>query len=125
MKTLTEQGFRLIGTFGVDSGQAMITDPCYLDKWKPWDSKEEPFENHKEKAGEYGYLGAAGLTLSKGYGQFGLYDGVVFTTGIGDGVYPVYARFENIGTPEMPDERIAQVVIDFFGEFDPDGELED
>lgn len=101
--TLTE-----IGSFSVDSGQAIIGDPCYLDEWQNWD-KEEPFENHVEKAGQYGYLGACGVTLKEGYGMLGMGSAVAFTTGYGDGVYPVYAEFTEDG-------RIAKVVIDFVGE---------
>ncbi len=97
-----------IGSFSVDSGQAMVGDPCYLDEWQNWD-ESEPFENHVEKAGQYGYLGACGVTLSKGYGMVGMGSGIVFTTGYGDGLYPVYAEINDDG-------RVAKIVIDFIGE---------
>jgi hypothetical protein len=97
-----------IGSFSVDSGQAIVGDPCYLDEWQNWD-ESEPFENHVEKAGQYGYLGACGVTLKEGYGMLGMGSAVAFTTGYGDGLYPVYAEFTEDG-------RIAKVVIDFVGE---------
>ncbi len=61
----------LIGQFSVDSGLAIIGDPCYLDDWKLWDSENVKFEEHSNRAGEYGYLGAANATLGKGFGELG------------------------------------------------------
>lgn len=107
-----------IGNFGVDSGQVLITDPCYLDKWENWDDREEPFDNHNNKRGEYGYLGACGVTLTEGHGPLSGFLGVVSTTGWGDGLYPVYAK---IGE----DDRVAMLVIDFFGELDESGEVDE
>jgi hypothetical protein len=111
-----------IGNFAVDSGQAMIGDPCYLDEWKPWDSTVDKFEDHPKHAGEYGYLGACNATLTEGYGELNRGSGVVFTTGYGDGLYPVYAIMNEDG-------RIAGVFVDFVGvvedeDFDED-EFED
>ena len=34
MQGIVIEGLELVGTFGVDSGQAMVGDPCYLDQWK-------------------------------------------------------------------------------------------
>jgi len=96
----------LIGSFSVDSGQAMVGDPCYLDEWEPWNDKVDNFDKHVDKAGEYGYLGACGATLKEGYGVLGNGSAVAFTTGYGDGFYPVYAEFND-------DERITKVVIVF------------
>jgi hypothetical protein len=101
-----------VGSFSVDSGQAMVGDPCYLDDWEPWASNStEPFDKHVEKAGQYGYLGACGVTLKEGYGTLGTGSAVVFTTGYGDGVYPVYADINEDG-------RIVKVVIVFEDEDD-------
>jgi hypothetical protein len=99
------------GSIGVDSGQAMIGDPCYLDGWKPWNSEEMKFEDHNLVPGEYGYLGACNATLTKGYGQLGAADAVVFSTGYGDGLYPVYVKLNEDG-------RIAMAVVDFTNELD-------
>jgi hypothetical protein len=100
-KTLT-----YIGSFSVDSGQAIVGDPCYLDTWENWNSEENNFEDHETKAGEYGYLGACGVTLKEGYGTLGMGSAVAFTTGYGDGVYPVFANINEDG-------RITKIVIDF------------
>lgn len=99
----------LIGHFAVDSGQAMVGDPCYLDEWEPWNDKVDNFDKHVEKAGEYGYLGASGVTLDKGYGELGHSTAVVFSTGYGDGLYPVYAELNEDG-------RVAKIVIEFIGD---------
>ena len=101
---------QLIGEFSVDSGQAMVGDPCYLDEWKPWNSEENNFADHVNKKGEYGYLGACEATLGKGFGQLGEASAVAFSTGYGDGLYPVYAQINDEG-------RVALVVIDFTGEY--------
>lgn len=93
-----------IGSFSVDSGQAIVGDPCYLDEWELWNNGEA--FDYQSKAGEYGYLGACGVTLKEGYGVLGNGSAVAFTTGYGDGFYPVYAEFNDDG-------RIAKVVIVF------------
>ena len=48
MNTTLLSGLTYAGTFAVDSGQAMVGDPCYLDKWEPW-ANGTPFE-HEEKS---------------------------------------------------------------------------
>jgi hypothetical protein len=99
----------LIGRFAVDSGQAMIGDPCYLEEWKPWQSDEIAFDEHHNKVGEYGYLGACNATLTKGYGELNAGSSVVFNTGYGDGVYPVYAELDEDG-------RIVKITVNFIDE---------
>ena len=101
----------LIGQFSVDSGQAIIGDPCYLDEWQNWDRDKDSFESHANKVGEYGYLGACNATLSKGFGELGEQSAVAFSTGYGDGLYPVYANINEDG-------RVGLVVIDFTGEYE-------
>jgi hypothetical protein len=103
-----------IGWFAVDSGQAMIGDPCYLDNWEPWNDKAEEFSNYPSHKGKYSYLGASEATLTKGYGELGTGQAVVFTTGYGDGYYPVYAEMNEDG-------RIAKVLV----MFEPDNDLID
>ena len=99
----------LIGHFAVDSGQAMVGDPCYLNEWELWDDKTEDFNNYVNHKGNYSYLGSANATIDKGYGELGLGKSVVFSTGYGDGYYPVYAEMNEDG-------RIARIVIEFISE---------
>lgn len=107
------EGLTLIGHIAVDSGQAMVGDPCYLDNWEPWVSEVDNFEDHVNKKGQYGYLGACNATLTEGFGQLGSADAVVFSTGYGDGIYPVYAKLNGETTVDM-------VVIDFTGALSDD-----
>ena len=109
MNTTTLTDLVYAGSFAVDSGQAMVGDPCYLNNWEPWTNGTE--FDHEAKAGTYGYLGACGVTLKEGYGQLGSADAVVFSTGYGDGLYPVYVQINEDG-------RVAKVVIDFEGDLD-------
>lgn len=112
--TIIEQ-LTYAGSFGVDSGQAMIGDPCYLDSFEHWPVGTE--FNHEEKAGEYGYLGACGVTLREGFGELGSGQAVAFSTGYGDGVYPVYVKLNDEG-------RVVMAVIDFNGELEDESDDE-
>jgi hypothetical protein len=98
---------QLIGTFFVDSGQAIIGDPCNLHKWN--DSADDDFETHVDRAGEFSYLGAANATLTNGFGTLGDHDATVFSTGNGDGLYPVYAQIEEY---DEWGPRVWAIVID-------------
>ena len=102
-----------IGSFGVDSGQVLITDPCYLDSWKGFEFDEEAVKKMQESGEfEYSYSGACARTLldlpdkRSGAGEIYRGFGVVSSTGYGDGEYPVYAKFNNEG-------RVMQLKIDF------------
>jgi hypothetical protein len=111
--TISTKNLTYLGSFTVDSGQAIIGDPCYLDEWKFWDDKE-PFDNHPQHAGEYGYLGASNATLTNGYGDIGLSRAVAISTGYGDGIYSVYG--------ELDGNTITKVVIDFNPDYDDEDE---
>jgi len=93
--------WELVGRVPVDSGQVMITDPCYL----------EEFENDNYSADDdntevtFSYSGACRRTLADGAGQVTSL-AVASSTGYGDGMYPVYARHDNSG-------RIVQLAVDF------------
>ena len=97
-----------IGYFGVDSGQIIIGDPAYLTRWKD----NEPFNAEEKAPYAYSYNGATSATCSKKqagilgvvpeFGKDGL--AVAVATG-GDGVFPVYAEYE--------DGRITQIIIRF------------
>ena len=97
----------LLGNFAVDSGQVMIGDPCYLGVFIN--------DNHKEDAvkNEYSYSGVCATTTSKENGgelftngNKGVALSVVSSTGLGDGIYPVYAIKE--------EGRIKELIIKFF-----------
>jgi hypothetical protein len=94
----------LLGNFAVDSGQVMIGDPCYLDDFKNDDYKEDGVQN------DYSYSGVCATTTTKENGGElsvnGVSLAVVSSTGMGDGVYPVYAIKEN--------GRIKEITIKFF-----------
>lgn len=98
------------GSFGVDSGQAMVGDPCYLDNWDTNKNDEWDIDN---KVGQYSYHGASATTLANSYGEIGNSSAVVFSTGYGDGVYPVYVEMNSDG-------RVSKVVIDFEGDLGDD-----
>ena len=87
---------KLIGHCGVDSGQIMIVDPCYIIDNKF--SKEQ-------------YDECCLATLSDDQAGSVMRNlAVVSTTGIGDGYYPVYATRDNI---DGWGERITEIRIDF------------
>ena len=108
MTTTQLDGLVLAGTFGVDSGQAMVGDPCYLDQWKTNVGEDWNLEG---KVGDYSYQGASATTIEGNYGELGISTAVVFSTGYGDGLYPVYVKLNNDG-------RVSKVVIDFEGDID-------
>ena len=140
-----------LGVVGVDSGQLLITDPCYIDsqwldepyqddrvykdaqtgatvKWgRDFVNFTEPVEPYgkspndliaagrlvqlpppKSESFNYSYNGACQATRSDGFGElvFGKGHpgaGVVFESGWGDGLYPVYG--------EKHDGRIMRVYV--------------
>ena len=96
----------LIGYFSVDSGMAMIGDPCYLSDFENWDDSVESFDEHPKHKGKYSYLGACNATLEKSYGELGNATSVVFNTGYGDGLYAVYAKTNHHG-------KITKIVVEF------------
>lgn len=148
-----------LGVVGVDSGQLMLTDPCYIDgQWldepfeldRAYRDKEtgatlrqghdfttfaEPLESYdgktvkdlvgvgrlvelpplpKPETFRYSYNGACQATLSDGHGELVYSDtgqagaGVVFTSGWGDGFYPVWG--------EKHDGRIVRVYVNMGAE---------
>lgn len=111
-----------IGSVGVDSGQLMVVDPCYIKSDFEVDYSEE--EIAKIQAGNpidvpLNYNGACAVTLgdsSAGGMQNDL--AVAFSSGYGDGVYPVYATYNSDG-------RIVKVEIDMGWSEDDDSEEED
>jgi len=104
--TQTEYNVSLVGHFSVDSGQAMIGDPCYLDEWNT--NKDEEW-NLEGKENQYSYQGASATTLKMDAGTLGDSTAVVLSTGYGDGTYPVYVHYSEDG-------RILMALIDMSGD---------
>ena len=102
----------LLGYVAVDSGMLIVTDPCYL---KMFNNNEGSIE--KTPDGEYSYLGCCKATLSPDQGGQLMFEtgndgaGVAFSTGVGDGYYPVYAEYV-----ESWGRRIGRITIEFFEE---------
>jgi hypothetical protein len=93
----------LAGHIGVDSGQIMIGDPCYLNDWKTNEGEEWSPEG---KEGLYSYQGVSATTIKEAYGQIGGGLAVAMSSGYGDGQYPVYVQLNEDG-------RVVMAVIDF------------
>ena len=105
---ISRKTLRLLGHVGVDSGQVMITDPCYLDSWKAdeFDSADAPLN--------YSYSGACAATLGENGGaEIGSgTQGVASRTAHGDGCFPVFQIIDSEGTVEG-------LFVDFSGMTDP------
>lgn len=88
-----------IGSIGVDAGCVWIVDPCYvLD-----DRGTEPFRG---KTWSEHCESLRVLDTPARSGQFE--EGVVVSSGYGDGEYPVYAEYQ--------DGRVKRVIIEFMEE---------
>jgi hypothetical protein len=104
---------KLLGFFGVDSGQVMIGDPGYLHDWQDNEIGDEGY-------GHYSWAGACATTLTAERGgtlvnKIGAELAVVSSTGIGDGVYPVVAH---ISDEAGWGERVERLEIIFLTEHD-------
>lgn len=108
---LQANNLTLIGEIKVVSGKAIIGDPCWLPEWKQWNSEAEDFEEYLNREGEFGDLGAINVNQGKGFGQLGNFYAVAFSTGYGDGLYPVYADITEDG-------EVGMIVVDFLGEYE-------
>ena len=85
--------WKKIGVVGVDTGRILIADPCYADQ------KEIRDVQSKVVVAKY----SQSLQLNFDIGRPGA--GVMVESGMGDGIYSVYAKYE--------EERVAEVKIDF------------
>jgi hypothetical protein len=106
MTQYTYDNISLVGNISVDSGQAMVGDPCYLDEWKTNQDEEWNLEG---KENQYSYQGASATTVKAAAGELGLGSAVAFSTGYGDGSYPVYVHYNDEG-------RVMMALIDMTGE---------
>jgi len=108
---MEDEGKRfLMGYVSVDSGQLVLVDPCYLKDWK-----DGPFDLNLKPDNDYAKCCLASLSV-KGGGNVFSDLAVCFSTGWGDGTYPVYATKE--------DGRIVKVEIEMGGE-DQEAGLDD
>lgn len=107
-RKITIKRLGYVGSIGIDSGQAMVGDPCYLHEWE---TNQDDEWNLEGKIGQYSYQGASATTIKYGMGELGGGRAVVFSTGYGDGSYPVYVSFDE-------NNRVAKVVIDFEGDIE-------
>ncbi len=94
---------KIIGYAPVDSGQLIVVDPCYLREWKDGNVDDDSHYGRACQA-TLGKDGGGSILVSGIAG-----DGVAFSTGWGDGLYPVIAHY---GEGEN-DGRIMKITIDF------------
>ena len=109
---VSTEGWTEIGTVGVDSGQIMVGDPCYLDKWggHEFTSHGKDDEGKYRPTGTYDYDGACTATCSpESVGVLGNGLAAVVSSGYGDGQYGVYVKHEDAGMGK----RVAAVMVVF------------
>jgi len=112
-KSFTKQ----IGVVGVDSGQLLVCDPCYIGgEWKETDDSKDL--SHADNKGQFSYGGCCEATLNNktqggqlNYTMGHAGAGVVFSSGFGDGCYPVIAHYKDYGHEGHPDMRIRKIEI--------------
>jgi len=111
----------LVGHCGVDSGQIMFADPCYVKDFRmEMDEADGEFtaDLKPDSRGNYPftYNGASSATCSKEQaGQLGNSTAVVMSSGWGDGCYPVYVKYDDDG-------RVASATIVFLSDDEDDDE---
>lgn len=110
---------KLLGYAGVDSGQILIVDPCYLSEWK--DGEFHPTDTDPKNIIANHYNTCCHTTMSKNQGGEILVSGVggfgvCCSSGSGDGSYPIYAEYTNIGSKSKPDIRIKSLTIEFLSQ---------
>lgn len=88
----------LIGNVGVDSGNVAIVDPCYVIGNKDYDYDRFCEERNNENTQDIVFSGMAG-------------NGIVSSSGFGDGSYPVYAEISDEGEWG---KRVKSLTIKFF-----------
>ncbi|RMH70955.1 MAG: DUF4241 domain-containing protein [Cyanobacteria bacterium J007] len=118
---------RLLGYVAVDCGMVAIADPSYLNLW------QDNLPDGSDRAQDFSFSGAHNATHHTeamggqlyapfpnqdavleaiAQGRTPLFEaGVAVSTGIGDGTYPVYAEYQDLGQPFG--KRIVRVTVDF------------
>lgn len=111
----------LIGFVAVDSGQLMICDPGYIKDDSKWFGDFNPSNPDENGFYPFNYNGACGATLSEDRAGQLAFDmghsgaGVAFSSGYGDGFYPVFATYIE---DEDWGRRIAKIEIVMISEED-------
>ena len=101
MKKNEKSDWLQLGIVGVDSGQLLIADPAYIGDQKALKSYDAILE-----ARDFPDRIKAFTQLHYDLGHAGL--GVVFNSGLGDGVYKVLGKFRDCG---RLGQRISEVRI--------------
>lgn len=105
-----KNNIKKLGFVGVDSGQLLITDPCYIES--EWQKTPEDIDLFSEKnRGKFSYGGCCIATTEEQGGQLNYKlgqpgAGIASRTAYGDGTYPVYAILNKEG-------RVSKLVVDF------------
>ena len=94
---------RKVGHCSVDSGQLMITDPCYV---KDFESGDAEFRD--ELIGNYSYAGCASTSCQKKqtWGELNKGLGCIVGGFGGDGSYPVYVELDD-------NEMVVRIIVEF------------
>lgn len=102
-----------LGEITVDSGQILIVDPCYLERWKSGDVNLDKFEEDYDGSFDNNYDEVCRANTKQGFAEVFNGSAVMAITTNGDGIFPVFGLTNAKG-------KIAQIIIDF--EFDEDDE---
>ncbi len=107
----------LVGHFGVDAGLCWIGDPCYILHKKKSELPKSLGKDWGEFCDTLGSDNPTAKSYSYAIGHEGL--GVCVSTGMGDGLYPVYALIKQDGEWG---KRVMAVFIDFYDLLDKEKE---
>jgi hypothetical protein len=99
MEVKTKQEWQTIGQVVVDSGTVIIGDPCNVGE-----AVEEWIGIIKSRAIDFNELACRGIRAHQ------IANAVIADSGMGDGIYDVEARYEDIGEWG---KRIAEIRIRF------------
>lgn len=98
---LHDEGYIYIGECGVDSGQLILVDPCYVMRTGYHDEEKLSYDNMIK---DNDYTDFEREVLFSGVGGTGVLTG----TGHGDGGYPVFVKYvEDYG------KRVSDVIVKF------------
>ena len=94
----------LLGSIGVDSGQMMLCDPCYISSWTDNEYDENTHKQMQEDdTYPFSYNGACAATFNEGFkgdilqNIIGANLAAVCSSGFGDGVYEVWITVSDQG----------------------------